>query len=156
MKGSTFNKQAKIAIDNGAPYGGFIILTAGLHHLAGLPQGNGSVNGEEFRDYCQKYLVGYDPDALWYSLRCGFFHRGVPQVASCGIKSVVVTSNNSSNHDPRGVKNINPGCITLDVEIFLEDLRDSLKKLLVKAESGPCLIAECRRAWAKYGLVATT
>ena len=50
-------KQAAIAIGSGAPYGGFIILTAGLHHAAGLPQGDGLVNGTEFRDYCQTYLA---------------------------------------------------------------------------------------------------
>ena len=143
-----FFQQAKIAIDNGAPYGGFIILTAGLHHAAGLPQGDGLVNGNEFRDYCQTYLADYDADALWGSLRCGFFHRGVPQPSN-GVKSVVVTSKHPENHDPQGTQCINPGCITLDVEKFLVDLRKSIEKLLKKAASDPCLMAKCREAWGK-------
>lgn len=146
--------QAEIAIGNGAAYGGFIILTAALHHAAGLPQGCGSVNRNEFRDYCQTYLADYDADALWGSLRCGFFHRGVPQPSN-GVKSVVVTSEHPENHDPQGIKCINPGCITLDVEKFLVDLRKSLETLLKKTASAPCLMAKCREARGKYGLVAT-
>lgn len=103
-------QQAEIAIENGAAYGGFIILTAALHHFAGLNKGVGSIDGNEIRDYCRIYLKTYDENALWKSLRCGFFHRGAPQKS--GTKTVLLTSKNQQNHDPRGTKVINRGYIT--------------------------------------------
>lgn len=149
-------QRAELAIAYGAAYGGFIILTAALHHLAGFLHGAGGINGPEFNKYCTGYLNHYDADALWEGLRCGFFHRGVPQSGFRNCKKgVVVVANHPENHDPKGDKEINEDCITLDVGEFLKDLRFSFSKLLKDVQSNQSLKQKCQKAWEQFGIVAT-
>lgn len=149
-------QQAELAIEHGAAYGGFIILTAALNHLAGFLHGAGDINGPQFKKYCTDYLNHYDADALWEGLRCGFFHRGVPQSGfkNCN-KGMVVTSNHPENHDPKGDIGINVNCITLDVDEFLKDIRSSLSKLLKDVQSDQSLKQKCQKAWEQFGVMAT-
>lgn len=146
-----FFRQAEAAMQHGAAYGAFIILTATLHYLANLAHGTGAVNGVEFKAFCADYLPGYDADSLWHSLRCGFFHRGVPQRTG---RPVALTIAHASRHDPNGSRSVQQGCVTLNAESFLSDLRSALDEMLLRAMSDAQLMAKVKVAYEKYRPVA--
>ena len=144
-----FFSQAETAMIGGAAYGAAIILTSALHYLASLKAGpGGDVSGKEIRNYVVAFLPGYDPEAVYRSLRCGLFHRGVPQHGKSPMG--VTLDEDPANHDPDGTKLIHPGTVTIAVPQFLADLRQSLAQMLTNTHTDAALLKNCRGTHEKY------
>jgi hypothetical protein len=168
-----FFQQAGKALGAGAAYGAAIILTAALHYLASLAYGpDESIDGDEVRGFCEAYLEEYAAESVWLGLRCGLFHRGVPQNSArrrrkspaqarvsrgtallhpAGVPSPgVVLDELPGNHDPDGSRRMHPGSMTIAVPCFLEDLRSALGRFLARCERDGCLMANCRSTYDQF------
>lgn len=129
--------QAGGAIKAGFAWSSFFTMAASMHVLAALAT-NSNVDGSKFKQFIRDHLPGYDPDAMWHCLRCGLFHSGGPGKGGShkkNVQDVVVTSNDKASHDPDGSRNVHAGCVTIEAETLLDDLRAALHDVLAKKQA---------------------
>ncbi len=129
--------QAEEAMKACIAWSSFFTMAASMHVLAALAT-NSNVDGSKFKQFIRDHMPGYDPDAMWHCLRCGLFHSGGPGKGGSNkknVQDVVVTSNDKPSHDPDGSRKVHAGCVTIEAETLLDDLRTALDDVLSKKQA---------------------
>ncbi len=141
--------QADSCAAGGAYFAAFIVLTSAIQYSAGLAIGIGPVNGPQFKAFCSTYLTAYDADSLWLSMRCGFFHRGAPQIPGTGgramtARPVWITHGRAMSHDPSGSIGVTSGKVTINYEDFRKDVETAFNSMLACSVTNGTLLANLR------------
>jgi hypothetical protein len=133
-----------------AKLGAFILGACFIDAMAGFFKGIDREeakrkSGSRFKDFVEKYLPQYEPERLWEDLRCGLVHS----YAEGG--GYEFTHSKSQFHFTKSSR----GKVILNLEDFLEDLKEAYNKLRVDILTNKDIFDKAKKRYESMRLMGS-